>query len=136
MSLRIWSAFCTLGSLVEAKWAVGHAAETGGGIDCAGVAGVWARTDAASRRKKPNIAALRMSSKAVSKCLGLLYAIVNTFWRWPLACEQPQILRLRARPTRKRSGSESLCGRFAQDDILKFMNNPGSGPHYPRYNHS
>src|SRR5664279_6307702 len=72
-----------------------------------------------------------MSSKAVSKCLGLLYAIVNTFWRWPLACEQPQILRLRARPTRKRSGSESLCGRFAQDDILKFMNHPDEGPHYP-----
>src|ERR1039458_8452984 len=72
-----------------------------------------------------------MSSKAVSKCLGLLYAIVNTFWRWPLAREQPQILRLRARPTRKRSGSESLCGRFAQDDILKFMNNPGPGLHYP-----
>src|SRR5664279_1678984 len=42
--------------------------------------------------------------------------------------EQPQILRLRARPTRKRSGSESLCGRFAQDDIIKFMNNPDSGP--------
>src|SRR5664279_1648649 len=42
----------------------------------------------------------------------------------------------RAHPTRKRSGSESLCGRFAQDDILKFMNNPGLRLHYPRYNHS
>jgi hypothetical protein len=26
------------------------------------------------------------------------------------------VLRLRVRPTRKRSGSEVLCGRFAQDD--------------------
>jgi hypothetical protein len=26
------------------------------------------------------------------------------------------VLRLRARPTRKRSGSEILCGRCAQDD--------------------
>src|ERR1035437_9285929 len=40
--------------------------------------------------------------------------------------EQPQILRLRARPTRKSRGSEILCGRFAQDDIFKFMNNPAS----------
>ncbi len=30
--------------------------------------------------------------------------------------EQPQILRLRARPTRNSSGSEILCGRSAQDD--------------------
>ncbi len=49
-----------------------------------------------------------------------------------LRCQkQPQILRLRARPTRKTSGPESLCGRSAQDDILKFMNNPAEGPHYP-----
>jgi hypothetical protein len=49
-----------------------------------------------------------------------------------LRCQkQPQILRLRARPTRKTSGPESLCGRSAQDDILKFMNSPAEGPHYP-----
>jgi len=35
------------------------------------------------------------------------------------------VLRLRARPTRKSSGSEILCGRGAQDDSFKFMNNPG-----------
>src|SRR5664280_325846 len=36
------------------------------------------------------------------------------------------VLRLRARPTRKRGGSEILCGRSAQDDTSRFMNNPAS----------
>jgi len=36
---------------------------------------------------------------------------------------QQQILRLRARPTRKISGSEKLRGRFAQDDSMTI---PGS----------
>jgi hypothetical protein len=31
----------------------------------------------------------------------------------------------------KRSGSEILCGRFAQDDIFKFMNNPGKALLHP-----
>jgi len=41
---------------------------------------------------------------------------------------QQQILRLRARATRKRSGPEKPRGRFAQDDSTKIaavMNNPG-----------
>jgi hypothetical protein len=62
--------------------------------------------------------------------------------------EKPQILRLRARPTRtitqraqrrrssgtpKSSGSEILCGRFAQDDIFKFRNNAGEEPRRQPY---
>ena len=38
-----------------------------------------------------------------------------------------KVLRLRARPTRKGSGSEIQGGRFAQDDTLGVMNNPDSG---------
>jgi hypothetical protein len=35
--------------------------------------------------------------------------------------KQTQILRLRARPTRKGSGSERPGGRYAQDDIIKVI---------------
>src|ERR1700730_2153371 len=85
MSLSTWSAFCTLGSLVEAKCAVGHAA--GASAVCAGVAGtaaVCARPDTASRTKKLNIARLRMglgvvtdSCTALSDCKHILVIVAR-----------------------------------------------------------
>jgi len=44
---------------------------------------------------------------------------------------EQQILRLRTRPTRKNSGSETLRGRFAQDDNFKFKNGLRKGLLYP-----
>jgi hypothetical protein len=43
-----------------------------------------------------------------------------------------QILRLRARPTRKTSGSEKQGAHSAQDDNSVFMNNPGQGLRFHR----
>src|SRR5271157_31175 len=60
MSLRILSAFCTLGSLVELNCAVGQFEGTGGGLDCAAAVDVWATEDAAKRRTETTRAALYM----------------------------------------------------------------------------
>jgi hypothetical protein len=43
-----------------------------------------------------------------------------------------QILRLRARPTRKTSGSEEQGGHSAQDDSSVFVSNPGKGLRFHR----
>src|SRR5271165_7402527 len=76
MALRIWSAFCWLGSLTEANWAVGQLAGTdvavavGGGVmDCAGAPGVWARADEASRRTSKCDAAVRMARMILERFL-------------------------------------------------------------------
>src|SRR5208283_1828874 len=76
MALRIWSAFCWLGSLTEANWAVGQlegtdvAVAVGGGVmDCAGAPGVWARPDEASRRTSKCDAALRMATMILERFL-------------------------------------------------------------------
>src|SRR5271157_2015059 len=69
MALRIWSAFCWLGSLTEANWAVGQLAGTGGGLDGAGAAGVWAAANDASNRTSRCDAALRMATMILERFL-------------------------------------------------------------------
>ncbi len=50
--------------------------------------------------------------------------------------KKPQILRLRARPTRKKSGSERLCGRSAQDDSAIKPTQCGPRPALPGHSRS